>query len=461
MRPHFQGRIYWLLLTLFLLLQASVPGQTIFAYEVNKNAVALLLVKGADNQAFSTGSGFVVKPDGTLVTNYHVLIDAVSVEAVFPNGVSAAVKGVYKVDREKDFAVLKLDGEAFSTLELGDSGKLKAYDYASALGYLTQEAAEKAIEERQNQSPNALRQTHGFVLGIHPQADPESLAIYATTPLGPGFSGGPLVDKDNRVVGVAMVESRAINLAIPINYVKPFLDSKTFVSLGKVLDADRNARETLYYKGNAALYGLGDTERAVFFFNKALTQDPNYVLAHYDLAAAYRDMGEIDKAIAEYEKVLRINPHFPEALTNLGGHYFRSGSIPEAVKLFKDAIRVFPNFVQALSNLGAALNKLGKPDEAVPHLEKTLRLDPAFAMAHYNLGNAYFAQNRLDQALTSYEKAAELGLDFLSLHWNLFEIHKREGRIREAVKELNLILEIDPSDEKAGQLLKEMGGAKR
>ena len=258
MEQNRQNKIYRLLLAILLLLQiVSTPSREAFAYEVNKNAIALLLVKGADNQTFSTGSGFVVKPDGTLITNYHVLIDAVSIEAVFPNGVSTPVKGVYKVDREKDFAVLKLEGDAFSTLELGDSDKLKEFDSASALGYLTQEA-----EEQQDQSLSSLRQTYGFVLGMHPQADPKSLVIYATTPFGPGFSGGPVVNRDNKVIGVAMVESRAINLALPINYVKPFLDSKTLIPLKKVLDAvDQETVPSL-----EVLNGVAEGQR--FFFTE-------------------------------------------------------------------------------------------------------------------------------------------------------------------------------------------------
>ena len=51
-------------------------------------------------------------------------------------------------------------------------------------------------------------QTFGFVLGVHPQAQPNFPFIYTTASFGPGFSGGPVVDQENRVIGIATVEGK-------------------------------------------------------------------------------------------------------------------------------------------------------------------------------------------------------------------------------------------------------------
>ncbi|HCG71765.1 MAG TPA: hypothetical protein DE038_00510, partial [Nitrospina sp.] len=74
------------------------------AHEVNKGAVALLIAKNETGKTVGTGSGFVVQPDGTLVTNYHVLVDAHSVKAYFPNGTQVDVIGIRNIDRVRDFA---------------------------------------------------------------------------------------------------------------------------------------------------------------------------------------------------------------------------------------------------------------------------------------------------------------------------------------------------------------------
>lgn len=435
-----------LFITAFLLV-AGLYSQAL-GHEVNKSAIVLLTCKDEKGELISTGTGFIVKPNGTLITNYHVLVDAVSVNAVFQNGSQVPVQRVLKVDRIKDFAVLKLREGVYSTLEIGDSRQVRAYDYSSALGYLSQ-----SVSEEEGKLKGELLQTFGFVLGVHPQAHPDFSYIYNTTSLSPGFSGGPVVDKENKVVGIATLEGRGINLALPIHEVEPFLDQKNGMTLDQFFQEDRDSKEAIYYRGNFSLYGKGDLDEAILNFQKVLKKDPNFVLALYDLAAAKRDQGLIDETIADYEKIIAINPNFPEALSNLGGYYFRAGKLEKAVVLFERAVQHYPNFIQALSNLGATLNKLNRAAEAVPHLQKTIRLDPEFAIVYYNLGNSYFSLNRLEEAQQTYDKSVELGLDFLSLHWKLYETNNRLGKIREAKKQLEIILRMDPENQKAQQEL--------
>ena len=70
----------------------------------------------------------------------------------------------------------------------------------------------------------------------------------------------------------------------------------------QLLKADKISKEALYYRGNFALYALGEVDKAIDLYQRALKIDPDFVLARYDLAVAYRGMGEVDKAIAEYRK---------------------------------------------------------------------------------------------------------------------------------------------------------------
>jgi len=432
---------------LFSLAQLNVPC----AHEVNKNAIALLIAKNKAGKTVGTGSGFIIKPNGTLITNYHVLIDAHSVQAYLPNGTKVNVKEIYKIDRRKDFAILKLEEGLYSTLELGDSTKLKVYDYASALGYLSEN-----VKETNSETRGVVKQTYGFVLGIHPQGLADFPFIYTTAELGPGFSGGPLVDKSNKVVGIATIEGRSINLSIPIQHIKPFLNKYDTFNFDELLKQDKTSKEAMYYRGNFYLHGLGEPKKAIKELKKILRLDPSFSLAHYDLATAYRNLGIEEEAIREYEKTIELQPNFPEALSNLGGYYFRFGKTEKAINLFKKAIRVYPNFIQALSNLGAVLNKLGKPEEAIPHLEKALNLDPEFAIASFNLGNSQFALKRFEQAKISFERSANLGLDFLSIHWKLYKIHLEKKDYKKAEKELQKILEMDPLNREAGQKLSEL-----
>ena len=247
-------KIFWVSVLLIFL---GWVGSAI-ANEVNKSAIALLIGKNEAGKTVGTGSGFVIQPEGTLVTNYHVLVDAYSVKAYFPNGDQVDVKGIYKVDRIQDFAILKLSEGLYSTLELGDSSSLQAYDYTSALGYLS-----KNVKESNKKAEGIITQTYGFVLGLHPQAFTDIPFIYPTTKFGPGFSGGPLIDQDNKVVGIATIEGRSVNLASPIHLIKPFLKEARTLSFKELLQQDKNSKEAMYYRGNFYLYGLGDTKKAI------------------------------------------------------------------------------------------------------------------------------------------------------------------------------------------------------
>jgi Tfp pilus assembly protein PilF len=436
---------------LICIFSTAIFSSTGLCSEVNKNAIVVIATYDQSGETISTGSAFLVDPEGTLVTNYHVLVDAHSANIVFLNGQTVPVEKIVKVDRTKDFAILKIKKDFYSTLELGDSDTIKNFDYTSALGYLTEDIQEQASGMR-----GSMLQTYGFLLGSHPQAYPDFKYNYTSTRFGPGFSGGPLVDQNNKVIGIATIEGRSINLALPINYVKPFLADKGGMTFAELIIEDSVSSDADYFRGHFSLYAKGDAKTAIRFFEKTLLKNPNHILAHYDMAAAFRDQGKSNEAIARYQKVVEINPKFSEALSNLGGFYFRDGQVDKAIESFQSAIAAYPNFIQGLSNLGAAFNKVGKSKEAIPHLQKALKLDPEFAIAYYNLGNAYFATEQLDKAEQSFNHAISQGIDFLSLHWKLVSIHEKRGHSGKAIDQLNLILQIDPMDDEAQNKINEL-----
>ena len=446
-------------LVLFLVFWATLAifAHSIQANSVNKSAVVVLIAKDSAGEIIGTGTGFIVKPEGTLVTNYHVLLDATAIEAIMFNGDRVPVKSILKVDRTKDFALLQLPKGVYSTLEMGDSNKLENFDFLSSLGFLSENINSLEVFSGPNKKNNLnekVVQTFGFILGIHPQSQPSFPFIYTTTSFGPGFSGGPVIDQKNHVIGIASVEGRSINLALPINFIKPFLDTKARISLNDLLKEDKTSKEAHYYRGNYYLYVKGDTDRAITEFQSALKLDDSFVLAHYDLGAAYQSQGLTNQAIQEYEKATALNPFFPEGNSNLGGYYFRTQKYDLAVKHFKQAIEAYPNFIQAHSNLGAVLNKLNRSEEAIPHLEKAIHLDPEFGVAYFNLGNAYINQGNLVEARKAYDLAVRNGVNFLSMHWKLYEIYIRQEKRLEAKRELEIILQIEPENLEAKKKMK-------
>lgn len=139
-----------------------------------------------------TGSGFLCGGPGLALTNCHVVHGAVAVEATFHDGRTAVVD-VLGTDAATDLALLRVPHATEPPLPLLDAATLRVGDFALAVG-----------------CPHGLSHsvTAGIISGLGralPGADGRSIedVIQTDAPLNPGNSGGPLLDTQGRVVGIA------------------------------------------------------------------------------------------------------------------------------------------------------------------------------------------------------------------------------------------------------------------
>lgn len=170
------------------------------------------------------GTGFLVKNDGTILTNNHVVEGASKVTVVFSNGktVSANVIGT---DALHDLAVIRVVPSAVTgvtPLTLGDSGTLKPGQMAIAIGF-----------------PFGLDEsiTVGVISGLNRRVGSSQLngMIQTDAALNPGNSGGPLLNANGEVIGIntateAQPGANGIGFAVPSNVVKNVLPT---LSAGK------------------------------------------------------------------------------------------------------------------------------------------------------------------------------------------------------------------------------------
>ena len=154
------------------------------------------------------GSGFVISPDGYLLTNDHVVGDADTIKVKFENGDEYSAKLVGS-DSESDIALLKVDAKkALPWLKLGNSETLRVGDWVVAIG-----------------NPLGLGHTvtagivsgKGRVLADEPLND----FIQTDASINPGNSGGPLLAVNGDVVGMntAIIQNaNTVGFAIPASH---------------------------------------------------------------------------------------------------------------------------------------------------------------------------------------------------------------------------------------------------
>jgi S1-C subfamily serine protease len=188
--------------------------------EVEPAVVAITTGDGPGSGNGGAGTGFVITPDGYIVTNNHVVEGESRISVAFTNGDEKAARLVGR-EAASDLAVLKVDGSNLATAELGDSEAVQVGDEVVAIGNAL------ALD-------GGLSVTRGIISGLHRTVNTDSGSTLAgllqtDAAINPGNSGGPLVNSDGQVIGIntAIANPQSANnvgFAIALSNAKPVID---------------------------------------------------------------------------------------------------------------------------------------------------------------------------------------------------------------------------------------------
>ncbi len=182
--------------------------------------------RSAQRAAAGLGSGFIVRPDGIIITNAHVVAGATKISVALRDGTTYPAK-LLGMDDANDLAVIKIDAKGLPVTPLGSSSNLIVGEWAIAIGnpygFLFA-----------NTEPSV---TAGVVSGTGRNLATESEGsgvyvdmIQTDASINPGNSGGPLVNAAGEVIGVNSSifspsgGSIGLGFAIPINRAKRVTD---------------------------------------------------------------------------------------------------------------------------------------------------------------------------------------------------------------------------------------------
>ena len=171
-------------------------------------SVVQITTRDQNGNFLGLGTGFVVAPDGLIATNFHVVEGAYAASVTLPNGDIYDAVFVADTDRRKDLALIKIKALSLQPAKLGDSDSIQIGQHVVTVG---------------NPSGLAGSVSDGILSGVRQGVGMKILQI--TAPISPGSSGGPLLNDAGEVIGVtqATVAGQNLNLAVPVNYLKPLI----------------------------------------------------------------------------------------------------------------------------------------------------------------------------------------------------------------------------------------------
>ena len=199
---------------------SALPAQEI--YQQVLPSVVSVVTHMSSGQGYGAGSGVIMREDGYILTNYHVIEGGDAVKIMLLSDGATYYAQLVGYDESLDIAVLKIDAEGLTAAQFGDSDLLEigdaAYAIGNPMGYLYG------------------TMTDGIISALHVEVDVDGKSmnlIQTSAALNSGNSGGALINEQGQVVGItvakisgkedeALVEG--LGLAIPISDARPFIN---------------------------------------------------------------------------------------------------------------------------------------------------------------------------------------------------------------------------------------------
>jgi len=278
---------------------------------------SVVSIESGSRNSGSTGTGFVIASTGYILTNNHVISEAVerqgSIEVTLNSGQKYSAKVVGR-DSSYDLAVLKIAATGLTALQFGDSDNVAVGDSVIAIG-----------------SPLGLSGTvtlgiisaknRAVTAGDSGSENSFINALQTDAAINPGNSGGPLVDSTGAVIGVnsaiatlgssfgAQSGSIGLGFAIPINQARKTADQlikngkATYPVLGVSIDMKFEGEGALITKNDKAILPGGPAARAGLKAGDVIIKfDGRTITSAEELIVAIRAKSVGDKAELTYTR---------------------------------------------------------------------------------------------------------------------------------------------------------------
>jgi S1-C subfamily serine protease len=328
---HFRKKYLSILFLISLLIIPAISladGARIFAE--NSKAVVLITIYNKFGEGMGHGSGFIVRQDGAIVTNYHVIDDALAnagnIRVTTEDGMVLDVEGLIHIDKWDDIAILKVTARGLPVVRLGDDKRLKVGERLFVIGSPQDPGLKNTITSG---VLSQIRRDFPFAEGwIFEKVLQTDAVIHG------GNSGGPVFNEAGEVVGIATFSRTpdpridiGLNFAVPVSLIKNKIDKKVTALEDVVKDykhkkdyehkKDYTKIADYWFNRGIAYAEVGMYEEASEALSYATMINPYDAEAHFYLGLIDLAIGDVEMAFEQYKILRTLNPELANELFNL------------------------------------------------------------------------------------------------------------------------------------------------
>lgn len=211
---------------------------------------------------------------------------------------------------------------------------------------------------------------------------------------------------------------------------------------------------------------LKDYEGSISDYNKALELDSKCALIYNNRGYTRFKQKDYTNALKDYNKAILLNPFFQMAIDNKANlvqevcveddkdfseNFYLSrgiaevncGKFKEAIKDFDEALIFNNTLLLAYFYKGIALHSIGQNENAYECYTKAIQLDKNMIDAYFNRGQLLM-EDKPKLALDDFVKAVALDSKFIDAYYSIAVIQKKLGQYKEAIKNLDKVIELEP-----------------
>lgn len=418
--------------TLFLLspggaLAQSEEAQSIL--EENEDFVIALVVFGADGEEIANGTGFFIG-EGVLVTNYHLISQAVEATGINSKGRKIKIEGLLVADKNLNFALLKTRGRS-KIMPLGDSDELAAGRKIFAMG----------------SSPDGAQRVDEGTVGNALELSAENQVFEVTVNSPEIFTGGPIFNQSGGVVGVHTFIDLRTQIILPINVLKNISQSGTPTPLASSPPADYfETYEGANFAGKVFL-ALDNSYQAENYLRKVSNLKPDDIDVQYQLADIYMSQRNYSSAESTYNKIIELNANSDSAYFGLGVVYLRMLKWQESIAPFERAVELNPENIKANFYIGEAYYELRDFTKAAEYFRKYIDLNPPdIAEAYKRLAISLFESEQFAEAAPAFQEAIKAEPEDITLNYKLAQSFQKSEQYDRAEQIFLMLTELSPKD---------------